>query len=132
MPEDEAVMPLVAVWIFRKPGAAVPRQALAQLVAAAAGQLQGAGVARVDLQPQPRHAAAPVRPAGQGFHAAQADAASPLLGAYPVGELGAVRAVGHEPQGSDQPLTLQDAIGGLLPAGRVLMPDRMGCAARSP
>ena len=101
----------------------MPRQALLQLVAGAAGQLQGGGVARLDLQPQPRQAA-PVRPGGQGAHAAQADAASPLLRAHPVGKLGAVPAVEHEPQASDQPVSAQHAIGGPLPSGRIPLPQR--------
>ena len=62
MGEDEAVVPLVAIWVVRKPGAAMPRQALLQLIAGAACQLPGGGVAGLDLQPQPGQIAAPVRP----------------------------------------------------------------------
>src|SRR5215217_3327178 len=59
MREDEAVVPPVAIWIIRKPGAAMAGQALLQLVAGAAGQLQGGGIAGIDLQPRPRPAARP-------------------------------------------------------------------------
>ena len=61
----------------------MPRQALLQLVAGAAGQLLGGGVGGIDLQPQPRQAAVPVRPGGHGPHAANADAAPPLFRPYP-------------------------------------------------
>jgi hypothetical protein len=88
-----------------------------------AGKLQRWRVAGLDLQPDPGKARGGVRPRRQGPDAAQGDTAAALLRPYPVGQLGAVRAVQNEAEGGDKSRAVQHPEGGLPVPARIPGPQ---------
>jgi cation diffusion facilitator CzcD-associated flavoprotein CzcO len=80
----------------------VPGKTLFEAVAGPPRDPERRLVAGLDLQPYPGDAEAAVDPWRGGTDGARGDALAPLPGSYPVGQLGASRPVGHQPDRAEK------------------------------
>jgi hypothetical protein len=105
--------------ILTGPVAAVPGKTLFEAVAGPLRDPERRLVAGIDLQPDPGDAEAAVSPRRGGTDGLRGDAPPPLPGSYPVGQLGASRPVGHQPDRADKLPAAQDADGELASRGTI-------------
>src|SRR5215469_12253903 len=93
----------------------MPPKTLLKPVPGPPGHPQRRLVAWLDLQPDPGDGEAAVSPRRRGPNGPGCDAAAPLLGPYPVGQLDALRTVGHQPYRAQKLPIAQDAQRELAP-----------------